>query len=148
MEMADLILKKRQLLDVSTVLGLEQTEKSMEEDRPSSDNLLLQMVNAEANVSRHGQHHKKSGSFYASSSPQPDATEILIQPHLQCDCRSLSHEQAGSVCKQKTLPRGGVGSCTGAEDKPRVRRADTSRASPPAPRLRLGRHHNVQKLKL
>lgn len=37
-----------------------ETEKSMEEDRPSSENLLLQMVNAEANVSRHGQHHKVS----------------------------------------------------------------------------------------
>lgn len=37
-----------------------ETEKSMEENRPSSENLLLQMVNAEANVSRHGQHHKVS----------------------------------------------------------------------------------------
>lgn len=58
----------RQLLDVPTRCygARARTELSMEGDRPSSEDLLLQMGNTEANVSRgekkkeariHAQHH-------------------------------------------------------------------------------------------
>lgn len=45
-----------------------QTEKSMEEDRPSSEDLLLQMVNTEANVSRQKKKNKLRGKETWSAS--------------------------------------------------------------------------------
>lgn len=53
---------------------------------------------------------------------------------------TLQQEQAGSVfASGKRYRRGGIESCAEAEDKPSVRRADTSRASVPGPGLRLER---------
>lgn len=54
----------RQLLDMPTrnycARARTETEKSMEEDRPSSEDLLLQMDNAEANV-KGGEKKKERG---------------------------------------------------------------------------------------